>query len=229
MTRQAWLIPLDPDPGALRTTRSILEDSGVQYTVVEPERVREQLDEVVPSASIVHGGVLTPELFDVQRWLAEFRVPALVLVERLTDHYEASLLDRGARDVVAIPTSSRKLRSRVEALVRPQDEAPPRPSLPQAVVVGDTIEIQPHQRRVAVKGRLLALTKTEFDLLLALSLNQGDVLTREELAVAAGKPHLSDRALESHLSRIRLKLRAAGAPDCIDSIRSVGYRLQVAQ
>lgn len=229
MTRQAWLIPLDPAPGALGMTQSILEDSGVRYTVVEPERVREQLDEVVPPASIVHGGVLTPQLFDVQRWLAEFRVPALVLVERLTDHYEASLLDRGARDVVAIPASPRKLRSRVEALVRPQDDAPPRPVLPRAVAVGDRVEIQPHQRTISVDGRYVTLTKTEFDLLLALALNQGDVLTRSALAAAAGKPHLSDRALESHISRIRTKLRAARAPDFIDSVRSVGYRLQVAQ
>ena len=69
--------------------------------------------------------------------------------------------------------------------------------------------------------KLLPLFAT---LLLALALAQGSVLNRRELADAVGAVELSDRALESHISRIRLKLRAAGAPDCIDSVRSVGYR-----
>lgn len=226
MTRHAWLIPLEPAPAALRSTLVVLEDCGARYTVVGPEEVRERLDQDPPSASIVHGGSLTPALFDVQRWLAEFHVPTLVLVEGLTDHYEASLLDRGARDVVAVPASTSKLRSRVEALVRPPVEGPPRPGVPQTVSVGGLIEIRPRQRAVEVEHQRVELTKSEFDLLLALALNQGDVLTRSELASAAGKAHLSDRALESHISRIRMKLRAAGAPDLIDSVRSVGYRMQ---
>lgn len=226
MTRHAWLIPLEPVPAALRTTLGVLEDCAVTYTTVGPELVREQLDHDPPPAAIIHGGALTPELFDVQRWLAEFYVPTLVLVEGLTEHYEASLLDRGARDVVAIPASTRKLRSRLEALVRLQQEGPARPALPRKVSVAGMIEIHPRQRTVEVEQQRVDLTKSEFDLLLALALNQGDVLARSELAGAAGKVHLSDRALESHISRIRMKLRAAGAPDCIDSVRSVGYRLQ---
>lgn len=226
MTRPAWLIPLEPAPAALRATLEILEDIGVAYTLVGPELVREQLDDHLPPTSIVHGGALTPELFDVQRWLAEFHVPTLMLVEGLTDHYEASLLDRGARDVVGIPTSTRKLRSRLEALVRLQHEPTPPPTGPQAVTVRDVIEIQPRQRTVFVRGEPVNLTKSEFDLLLALALNQGDVVTREELAAAAGKVHLSDRALETHISRVRMKLRAAGAPDYIGSVRAIGYRLR---
>lgn len=228
MTRHAWLIPLEPAPAALRSTLGVLEDCGTRYTVVSPQQVREQLDEQPPAASIVHGGALTPELFDVQRWLAEFHVPTLVLVEGLTDHYEAILLDRGARDVVAIPASHRKLRSRVEALVRPPHVTAVTPGPTRAVSVGDMIEMNPRQRTVAVGGQPVTLTKSEFDILLTLALNHGDVMTRSELAMATGKTHMSDRALESHVSRIRMKLRAAGAPDCIDSIRSVGYRLQVA-
>ena len=227
MTRHAWLIPIDPAPAVLRATLSVLHDSAITYTMISPGEVREQLDEGAPPTSVVHGGIVTPELCDVQRWLAEFYVPTLVLVEALTDRYEAILLDRGARDVVGIPASTSKLRSRVEALVRPPHYGPPHPGPPEGVVtVLDVIEIHPRHRTVEVGGQQVRLTRSEFDLLLALALAQGTVLERHELARATGRVHLSDRSLESHISRIRLKLRAAGTPDCIESVRSVGYRLE---
>lgn len=225
VTRHTWLIPVDPAPAALQTTLDVLEDRATAYITVDPELVREQLDRENPLASIVHGGTITPVLIDVQRWLAEFQVPTLVLVEELTDDYEASLLDRGARDVVGIPTSGRRLRSRLDALLRFAHQEPIRADTPGSVSVAGMIDIYLRQRTVDVDGHRVNFTTTEFDILRALALNQGDVIPRSELAVAVGKVHLSDRALESHISRIRLKLRAAGAPDCIDSVRSIGYRL----
>lgn len=224
MTRRTWLIPVDPAPAALQATLDVLEDRATPHVTVDPEVVREQLDREKPLASIVHGGTITPVLIDVQRWLAEFQVPTLVFVEELTDDYEASLLDRGARDVVGIPTSTRKLRSRLDALLRFAQE-PNHHETAEAVSVAGIIDIYPRQRAVGVGGKRVNLTTTEFDLLRALAANQGDVVPRAELAAAVGKGHLSDRALESHVSRMRLKLRAAGAPDCIDSVRSIGYRL----
>lgn len=229
MTRHAWLIPIDPVPALMRATLSVLNDSAITYTVLRPDDVRDQLDIAPPTAAILHGGGICLDLFDVQRWLAEFRVPTLVLVEGLTDRYEASLLDRGARDVVQIPASTSKLRSRLDALLRePPSVAIKRPSPPGSVPVNDFMSIQPAQRVVEVGSQQVRLTRSEFDLLLALALAQGTVLHRRDLAEALGRTHLSDRALESHISRIRLKLRAAGAPDCIASVRSVGYRLQAA-
>lgn len=223
MNRHAWLIPLDPSPAVLRATLGVLADCAVTYTMTGPETVREQLDREQPPAAIVHGGTVSPELFDVQRWLAEFHVPTLVLVEALTDFYEATLLDRGARDVVGVPTSARKLRSRVDALVRPMAYEVSRIPGPEPF---SDLRIDPAQRSVEVGSQRVRLTKSEFDLLLTLVRAQGNVLHRDELARAVGKGNLSDRALESHISRLRLKLRAAGAPDCIASVRSVGYRLQ---
>ncbi|WP_192498638.1 winged helix-turn-helix domain-containing protein [Ornithinimicrobium pratense] len=229
MTRPAWLIPLEAAPAAFKTTLGALKDCSIPYIIVGPELVREQLDQDTPLASIVHGGAITPQLIDVQRWLAEFHVPTLVLVEALTDHYEASLLDRGARDVVGIPASTRKLRSRLDALVRSERIEPVRSSLPDLISVAGTIDIHLRQRTVDVGTRRVSLTKSEFQILLALALSQGDVVPRSELSVATGKANLSNRALESHISRTRMKLRAAGAPDCIDSVRSIGYRLQAIQ
>lgn len=226
MSRRVWLIPIQPSPTQLKATVGVLERHDIDYSLVSPDLVRDRLNHRVPRAGIVHGGAITPILIDVQRWLTEFQVPTLVLAEGLTDHYEATLLDRGARDVVAVPTSTRKLGSRLEALLRPQFERVTRQSLPMTISVAGLIDIYPRRRAVEVNQVPVDLTKSEFDLLLALALHQGDVVTREELAEVLGHADVSARALESHVSRVRMKLRQAGAADHLDAVRSVGYRLR---
>lgn len=224
MSDRVWLIPVQSTPTQLRMTIGVLERHGIAHALINPESVRDRLNHVVPRAAMVHGGALSPSLIDVQRWLAEFRVPTMVLVRALTDQTEATLLSRGASDVLAVPVSSRKLGSRVEAMVRAAGSRT-RPRLPVMVSVQDGFDIFPRQRLVEIDGELVDLTKSEFDILLWLALRRGDVLTRDELAEILGHEHVSDRALESHVSRVRIKLRDAGAPDMIDTVRAVGYRL----
>jgi two-component system OmpR family response regulator len=55
----------------------------------------------------------------------------------------------------------------------------------------------------------------------------GRVFTREELADKAypgGNHHVSDRTLDSHIRRIRAKLREQGL-DAIETVHGLGFRL----
>ena len=82
---------------------------------------------------------------------------------------------------------------------------------------------------VTIGGRDLALTLAEFLLLQELVLHPHQVLGRERLAGAlrefnpASEPSTSSRSVDTHISRLRAKLRAAGY-DCIKTMRFVGYR-----
>jgi two-component system response regulator AdeR len=50
--------------------------------------------------------------------------------------------------------------------------------------------------------------------------------TRSELLEAAAPDSDAfDRVIDSHLSKLRAKLAAAGCPDIIEPVRGVGYRL----
>jgi two-component system, OmpR family, response regulator ChvI len=77
------------------------------------------------------------------------------------------------------------------------------------------------------KDRPLALTVTEFRILLALARRPGHVRTREQL-LQEGFPHdqyMSDRTIDSHIKRIRRKLDAVEPGFAgIESIYGLGYR-----
>jgi DNA-binding response OmpR family regulator len=82
-------------------------------------------------------------------------------------------------------------------------------------------------RRATVHGRTLTLPAKEYDLLAKLATEPERVFTKEQLLrevwgyLSLGRT----RTLDSHASRLRRKLRQAGAGPCMVNIWGVGYRL----
>ena len=88
--------------------------------------------------------------------------------------------------------------------------------------------LDPAAHALVQDGTRIALTPTEFRLLAALAASPGTVSGARAL-VAAGWPDgaiVHDNTLDAYLARIRRKLRAAGAPDAIETVRGVGYVLR---
>jgi two-component system OmpR family response regulator len=73
----------------------------------------------------------------------------------------------------------------------------------------------------------IVLTVTEFSLLQVLLSRPGRAYTREDLTDRAyGEGyHLAERTLDSHVRRIRAKLREHGL-DPIETVHGLGYRLR---
>jgi hypothetical protein len=71
------------------------------------------------------------------------------------------------------------------------------------------------------------LTRTEFEFLERLMENPTRVYTREQLieAIGASQDYSSDHLLDTHASRMRIKIKSAGGPRVIAAIRTVDYRL----
>jgi DNA-binding response OmpR family regulator len=74
----------------------------------------------------------------------------------------------------------------------------------------------------------VALTVTEFALLRALIGRPGRVYSRDDLLERAynGEHHITERTIDSHIRRLRKKLVAV-APDPIETVFGVGYRLRI--
>jgi DNA-binding response OmpR family regulator len=149
-------------------------------------------------------------------------VAIVVLTGRCDELHRVRCLQRGADDVISKPFSYPELRERVAAVLR-RCGRPRRGSVLRAGPL--TIDLA--ARTVAVDGQPVELSRLEFDLLRALAAEPGRVFTRAELLrdVWGYPSETRSRTMDSHMGRLRGKLRAAGAGRIIVSVWGVGYRL----
>lgn len=148
---------------------------------------------------------------------------AIVVLSGTADElHRARCLQRGADDIVGTPYSYVELRERVAAVLRRCRGQRARPVLR----VGP-LTIDPAARTVHAAGRPVELSRLEFDLLRTLAAEPGRVFAREELLriVWGYSTAARSRTLDSHVARLRAKLRAAGVEHQLMSVRGVGYRL----
>ena len=85
-------------------------------------------------------------------------------------------------------------------------------------------------RRVVVLGRDVTLATKEYALLVRMAHEPDRVFTREQLLrdVWGYRTFVPTRTLESHASRVRCKLAAAGLPGWVVNVWGVGYKLRPA-
>ena len=143
----------------------------------------------------------------------------VVLVTVLDDvKSKVSGLDRGAEDYIVKPCSFDELFSRLEAVLR-------RFRSRRCQQVGN-LEIDPMLGRVRRNGRLIDLTRREYELLAFLVQESGKVLTKSELLsrVCQVESEPSTNFLQVHFSRLRRKLEPLEGLR-IETIYGVGYRL----
>ena len=136
-------------------------------------------------------------------------------------------LELGGDDYLTKPFSPRELVSRVKAVLRRTQPAEP-PS-PSAVLAAAGIRLDTEAFRAYAGELEMQLTVTEFRILEVFVRRPGRVFTRDELVERAypGPHHVSDRTLDSHIRRIRQKLRAGGL-DPIHTVHGLGFRLEEA-
>lgn len=168
--------------------------------------------------------VLMPELDGLEacrRIRAESNVPILFLSSRGEELDRVLGLELGGDDYLTKPFSPRELVSRIRAVLRRV-----RPS-PSALPATSRLRTDAATFRAWVDETLLDLTATEFRLLHALLGAPGRVFTRDDLVqhAYADERFVADRTVDSHLRRVRAKLRAAGAGEPIETVHGVGFRL----
>lgn len=164
--------------------------------------------------------------FDVCQQLRArgMHVPIVVLTARTHEQDRVRGLDLGADDYVSKPFSVRELLARVRALVRRDDWHAPASG---EFIVGDVV-VKPRQRLVLRKGRRVALSSREFELLRYLFAHRNEVVSREQLLRDVwGYSHLSvTRTVDNYVAKLRTHIEPRPhEPRYLVTVHGSGYQL----
>jgi DNA-binding winged helix-turn-helix (wHTH) protein len=100
----------------------------------------------------------------------------------------------------------------------------PAPEAPLEQIDGTEVHLLSASRQVVIDGRVLPLTRLEFDLLQFLAEHPRRVFTRAQLLVGVwGYEHTGERTVDVHVRRLRVKL--GNQVPLITTVYGVGYRL----
>jgi len=149
-------------------------------------------------------------------------VPLIVLVPEEADPVDrVRALERGADDVVERPFVYDELLARIRAVLR-RSLPSPQERLEAGEIVADRCT-----RTATVRGERVALAGKEFDLLCALAAEPRRVFKKTELLrdVWGYRAHDRTRTLDSHASRLRVKLCRDPDDRFVVNVWGVGYKL----
>jgi DNA-binding response OmpR family regulator len=135
-------------------------------------------------------------------------------------------LDLGADDYLPKPFSLLELQSRMQAITRRKF------GLKNSVVPLGEFNIDLTNRSILYKDTAIsAITKKEFDLVAYMLLHKNRTLTRSQLSEHIWGSVVNDdydsNYIDAHIKNIRKKLNAYASPDWLETVRGLGYRINV--
>jgi DNA-binding response OmpR family regulator len=230
--RMPTILIVDDEPKIIGLARDYLEHAG--YDVVAAVTGREALDAVgVHRPDLVVLDLGLPELdgLEVTRRLRQAGDIPIVMLTARDDELDKLLgLELGADDYLTKPFSPRELVARVRAVLR-RAEHPPSAGSGSAgegsLLRAGPVTIDIERMRVDVAGRIVELTPTEFQLLVALARRPGRIRTRSQLldAVHGVAFESYERAIDTHVKNLRRKLEPdPRVPRLILTVHGIGYR-----
>ena len=131
-------------------------------------------------------------------------------------------LEIGADDYLIKPVKPRLLLAKIKAFLRRAETV----TAPQQLLNFGALEIDAARRTVSLEQREIDITAAEFEVLLLLAKNPGEILSRDYIAQnIRGLEHDGlERSTDNRISQLRKKLADdARAPKKIKTIRSKGY------
>lgn len=150
-------------------------------------------------------------------------LPVILLTARGEVEDRVAGLDRGATDYLTKPFSFAELAARIRAHLRTSAQSD------SVSLDAGPLEVDLRTRKVLIHGDEVRLSAREFELLVYLMRHPNQVLSREQLLSGVwGYDHdPGTNVVEVYIGYLRRKLGTPDRPAPIETVRSVGYRLQV--
>jgi DNA-binding response OmpR family regulator len=219
------------DDEAIRTAlQLVLEDEGYEVAVAgDGETGIKMFGQIDPDLVLLDLRLPDISGFEVCRAIRRTSITPVIMVTAQTDTSDlVNGFDAGADDYVTKPVVPKELAARIRAaLRRTQSNEPSSSNAKSLKAIGD-VEIDRTMSIVRKSGVEVALTKTEYRLLVEFADHPGMVLSRDQLLERVwGYEYLGDsRLVDAHVRRLRVKVETQpDEPTMIVTVRGMGYRL----
>jgi DNA-binding response OmpR family regulator len=227
----ATVLVVEDEPKIRELVRSYLERAGLSVLTTASgaealtlhEEVRPDLLVLDLALPDVTGETVASE---VRRSAA---TPIVMLTAKAGEADRIAGLELGADDYLTKPFSPRELVLRVQAVLRRTGGGAAAAPGPVSLGGGE-VRIDDERHEVTVRGRLVALTPTEWALLTTLASAPGRVFSRFELINRTRGYEFDgyERVIDSHVKNLRRKVELdPAAPRLVTTVVGVGYRLGV--
>ena len=220
---------IDDEPQIRRLLRVTLEANG--YDVFDATTGQEgivQAAQCRPDVVLLDLGLPDMDGVAVLKRIREWsRVPVLVLSVRDREQDKVAALDNGADDYVTKPFNSAELLARLRVAQRHA-----RPAADIAIFRSGQLEVDLTARTVAVNGKEVKLTATEYSLLRLFVQHAGKALTHRQILREVWGPTYVEQThyLRVYMAHLREKLEVNSAqPRLFITESGVGYRLVEAE
>ena len=223
------ILVVEDDRNILSMIQTVLDTNG--YQVLTAQRCQQgilMLTSHMPDLVVLDLGL--PDM-DGEEFIRVARcvsmIPIIVLSARSDEQDKVSALDLGANDYITKPFGTAELLARVRASLR-INRMNLQAAAPSSVFVLDDLVIDYDRRQVAVDGRIIHMTQTEFNILALLSQHVGKVMTYSAVisAIWGAIDDGSVKKLQVNMANIRKKLGCKpGENKYIINELGVGYRM----
>lgn len=224
------ILIVDDDALLRRSLAFHLEQAGYKVTsAASAEDALGIMRRNLPDLVLLDIGLPGMDGLDALRQIKDqYAIPVIFLTARRRDLDEVLGLELGADDYVTKPFDVDVLLAHVKAVLR-RGEGFGRPAARSTVVSVGDLTIDPGAHKATLKGRELALTPREFDLLHTLALEPGRVFAVDDLlgqvwgAEFIGQPQV----VYVHIRWLREKIEEdPNNPKRLITVRGVGYKLE---
>ena len=217
------ILVIDDEAQITRVLRTALSAQGFEVRIAnDPDEGLLLLEEWTPDLLITD--LMMPGIDGIEicrRVRSRSKIPIIVLSVRDQERNKVEALDAGADDYITKPFGAPELLARVRAHLR---RAPDRAKTTR-IEIGDFV-IDIDQHTATVQNHTLALTPTEFELLLYFAQHDGKVMPHRTLltAVWGAQSVHQPEYLRVFIGQIRKKMEALTDRQYIQTEPWVGYR-----
>ena len=227
--KRGRILVVDDEPKVVHLVREVLTAAGYEVLAAYNGEHAIEIVAVEQPDLVLLDVVLTGSLdgYQTAQRMREFsEIPVIMLTARVRESDMLHGFDVGADDYITKPFRAKELLARIQAVLRRAQGDATQSSLVE-LTCGD-VHIDLARRRVSVRGQVVSLTETEYNLLHALAKHPNQVMLHEQLLEEVwGSEYRGDlEYLRAYIRFLRQKIELDPAnPQIIQRCPGVGYLL----